>query len=430
MSVIQSEIFSTFLKEKFTKNPKDFSRMRKQTFAGTIIFMINFLTKSLSLEIVNFLSLLKRKNISQESFTKSAFVQGRGKIKPEVFIHLNQKLVEEFYSNNPGVKKGVNGFRILAMDGSRFTLPHTRELARIYGETKNQNYSYVIQAKACVLFDILNNICIGGVFSPIATDERIQAKQLLDNCHKGDLVIYDRGFPSFDFMYEHYQRGLEFLIRVRVDFNQVVKDFVQGGKLSQIVEMQPGKNSDLKGKPYDKNASIKVRLLKIVLPDGEIEILVTSLMDSKQYGQEIFKELYFKRWKIETYYDELKNKIKGEEFSGYSNQSILQDFYSTLFVSNIQTLIVSEINEELQEEQGFKKYQYKVNNSLSYGFMKDRILSLFLSQKEMAMIMEELKSLFKDHLVPIRPDRSYKRNVGKYRSRVKPIVTKNHKNSL
>ena len=105
--------------------------MRKQTFAGTIIFMINFLTKSLSLEIVNFLSLLKRKNISQESFTKSAFVQGRGKIKPEVFIHLNQKLVEEFYSNNPGVKKGVNGFRILAMDGSRFTLPHTRELARI-----------------------------------------------------------------------------------------------------------------------------------------------------------------------------------------------------------------------------------------------------------------------------------------------------------
>ena len=41
--------------------------MRKQTFAGTIIFMINFLTKSLSLEIVNFLSLLKRKNISQES---------------------------------------------------------------------------------------------------------------------------------------------------------------------------------------------------------------------------------------------------------------------------------------------------------------------------------------------------------------------------
>jgi len=226
-------------------------------------------------------------------------------------------------------------------------------------------------------------------------------------------------------MYEHYQRGLEFLIRVRVDFNQVVKDFVQGGKLSQIVEMQPGKNSDLKGKPYDKNASIKVRLLKIVLPDGEIEILVTSLMDSKQYGQEIFKELYFKRWKIETYYDELKNKIKGEEFSGYSNQSILQDFYSTLFVSNIQTLIVSEINEELQEEQGFKKYQYKVNNSLSYGFMKDRILSLFLSQKEMAMIMEELKSLFKDHLVPIRPDRSYKRNVGKYRSRVKPIVTKN-----
>lgn len=417
------------MRDNFKMEQKDFSRNRKQSFSGTILCMINFLTKSLSLEIVNFLSFLKRKEIPQESFTKSAFVQARKKIKPEVFYHLNQKLMEEFYTDNSAVKTKLNGFRILAIDGSRITLPFTKELEQIYGKAKNNTDTYVIQAKACVLYDVLNKMGIAGVLSSIDTDERIQAKQLLNNCQTGDLLIYDRGYPSFDFFYEHNQRKLDFVMRIRLGFSQVIKDFVQSGKKSRIVDIKPGKNIDLKEKVYDRNCSLKVRLVRVVLPKGEIEVLATSLLDSRQFGVEIFKELYFERWRIETYYDELKNKLKMEEFSGYSNQSIQQDFYSTLFVSNIQTLIVEELNDELKMKQN-NKYQYKVNNSLSYGFMKDRILSLFFGKDDMQDSIDELKTLFKEHLIPIRPNRSNKRNVGKYRNRIKPRITKNQKDSL
>src|SRR5690625_5307724 len=76
---------------------------------------------------------------------------------------------------------------------------------------------------------------------------------------------------------------------------------------------------------------------------------MTSLLNSKLYPTGQFKELYFKRWGVETFYDEFKNKLKVEHFSGYSNQSILQDFKATLFVSNVQTLIVSELEDELKE---------------------------------------------------------------------------------
>lgn len=68
------------------KNPKDFSRMRKHSFSGTIQFIINLLTKSLSLKIVNFLSFLKRKNIFQESFSKSTFAQARKKLILRFFV--------------------------------------------------------------------------------------------------------------------------------------------------------------------------------------------------------------------------------------------------------------------------------------------------------------------------------------------------------
>ena len=394
--------------------------------------MLNFLTRSLSIEIVNFLSFLKRKDIAQETFSKSAFVQARKKIKPEVFKHLNQRIIEEFYKDNSGVLRQFDNLRILAMDGSRLTLPFTKELEEIYGQTKNQTNTYIVQTKACVLYDLLNEICINGVLSSIDTDERTQAKQLLEHCQANDLIIYDRGYPSFELIYEHYQKNLHFLMRMPLDFSQVVKDFVASGKTSQIVEIKPGQKKSFENKPYTKSSTLKIRLLRITLNGGGIEVLATSLLDSKHYGNEVFKEIYFKRWKIETYYDELKNKLKIEEFSGYSNQSILQDFYSTLFVSNIQTLIENEINEEIEKESETKniKYQYKINTTLSYGFMKDRILELFFTKNDMNDIINELKELFKKHLIPIRPNRKFERKIGKYRTRTKPIVTKNQKNSL
>ena len=39
-----------------------------------------------------------------------------------------------------------------------------------------------------------------------------------------------------------------------------------------------------------------MRLVKVILDDGEIEILATSLLDDKIYKTNDFKILYWKRW--------------------------------------------------------------------------------------------------------------------------------------
>ena len=88
------------------------------------------------------------------------------------------KIVEEFYTDNSRVLKQFDDLRILSMDGSRLTLPFTKELEGIYGQTKNQTNTYIVQAKACILYNLLNKICINGVLSSIDTDERTQAKEL------------------------------------------------------------------------------------------------------------------------------------------------------------------------------------------------------------------------------------------------------------
>lgn len=394
--------------------------------------MINLLNKSLSIEIENFVNHLKKQCglLNFKSFTKSAFIQCRKKINPEVFKRLSNILINEFYSDNDAAIKLWNGFRLLSVDGSSITLPITKELKKLYGETKNQTKTSVVQARASVLYDVLNNYVLDGVLCSKEIGERNLALQHLSYSKARDLIIYDRGYPSYDLIYEHSTRNIDYLMRVKISFSGVTKAFINSGKTSQVVEIYPGKNINISDKQYDKKTPIKVRLIRVELPDGETELLISSLLDSKIYPHKIFKQLYFKRWKVETFYDELKNKLKVEHFSGYSNQSIVQDFNAALFVSNVQTLIVSDIEEELSHASKQTKYQYKVNTNLSYGFLKNRIVNLFFSKNDMQDIILELKTLFKKNLVPIRPNRNEHRNIGKYRRRERPKVTKNQKDAI
>ncbi|WP_171597619.1 IS4 family transposase [Marinifilum caeruleilacunae] len=405
-------------------NAKDFTRDRVLTFSTTLLFMMNFLRKSLAIEIFNFV-----KNIKTQSFSKSAFVQCRKKINPLVFKELSQVLTREFYTDNDESVKLWKGFRLLAVDGSRISLPDTKELRSKYGATKNQTATSVVQARMSVLYDVLNNYVIDGKIAPLTIGEKSMAIEHLAHTKSNDLVIYDRGYPSFDLIYEHLQLKIDCLIRVKVSFSNASKNFVESGKYSCVIDMQPGKNISLKHKNYTKNDSAKVRLIRVDLPDGTTEVLMTTLLCSKTYPTGVFKDLYLKRWGVENYYDELKNKIKVELFSGYSDQCIQQDFNAALFISNIQTLMVAELNEELQEKQK-TKYKYKVNSNLSYGFLKDRIVELFLSNKEMDVVFLELKEIFSKNLIPIRPNRNFNRHKDKYRNRVKPKVTKNQRDAL
>ena len=177
MKRVGQEIFSSSLEQDFKVAESDFTRTRKLSFSNTLLFMMNLLTKSLSIEIENFVSHLRQNCglTSCKSFTKSAFVQCRKKIQPGVFKRLSSILVEEFYTDNDFAIKLWNGFRLLAVDGSTITLPFTKELQQRYGLTKNQTNTGVIQARVSVLYDVLNHYGLDGVLSTKQIGERVLA---------------------------------------------------------------------------------------------------------------------------------------------------------------------------------------------------------------------------------------------------------------
>jgi hypothetical protein len=69
----------------------------------------------------------------------------------------------------------------------------------------------------------------------------------------------------------------------------------------------------------------------------------------------------------------VKNKLELENFSGRTENSVLQDFWACMHLSNIATIAKSEANELVQEQRAGQdnKYVYSPNVNLLIGPLKD-----------------------------------------------------------
>ena len=56
------------------------------------------------------------------------------------------------------------------------------------------------------------------------------------------------------------------------------------------------------------------------------------------------------RWEIELNYEKIKNKLRIENFSGKRRTIIEQDFYSQIYLFNLQMAIQNKAQKELEQE--------------------------------------------------------------------------------
>lgn len=69
--------------------------------------------------------------------------------------------------------------------------------------------------------------------------------------------------------------------------------------------------------------------------------------------------LYFKRWPIETKYNTMKNKLEIENFSGRTLISVQQDFYATMYISNLVAITKIMSDEEIKKWTKDKELKYE-----------------------------------------------------------------------
>lgn len=403
---IKNKINSTEFMKRNRNSEKDFTRNRKLPFASLILFMLNLVKQTLQKELTNFISLISS---SKENITKSAFSQSRRKLKAEAFIELNDTLVESFYED--GDYKKWEGFRLLAIDGTCLTLPQSDEIIKDFGFAKNNvnPKSIIPMATVSSFYDLLNGIIIDSQIDQYKISEFMLALGHLDKVGKKDLIIFDRGYAATWFFIYMNLKNVDYVVRLQRNFLQEFDSFWNSKKMSEIITLERCSEKSLKALEIlgIKFESFKIRLVKVILDNGEIEVLATSLLDEEKYPPTEFKDLYFLRWGIETNYDHLKNNVAIENFTGLSTLSVTQDFFANMFIVNLQSVIINDVQTEMDKEKKETKYEYKINRNLSLGFMKDRVVKILLSNSSKGY--EELKKLFKLEPVPIRKGRKFER---------------------
>ena len=413
INYIRNQIYSKQFLESNRKSDKDFTRKRKLTFPKIILFMLNSIKKSLQKELTEFfLNFSNEKNI-----TNSAYSQSRMKLNHTAFIELNDGIVKEFYTDN--IFDLWNGFRLLAIDGSRLQLPLSLELIEDFGFAENQGAVPVPMAQASSCYDLLNNMIINSEIDRYETSEYNLSLKHLEKCQfEKDLLIYDRYYDGMWFMFYHILKKKDFIIRMAKNSITEVQNFFNSNEESKIIEIT---KLHIDSKNQLKKLGIefipfKIRLVKVILDNGEVEVLATSLLDEKKYPNKEFKWLYGKRWGIETNFDHLKNHLMIEDFTGLSSLSVLQDFFVSMFMANMQQILISEAQDELKKQKKDTEYEYKINKNLSFGFMKDRFVKILLD-KNADRNIKDLKELFKINPSPIRKGRSFPRVFHQFRKK-------------
>ena len=157
---------------------------------------------------------------------------------------------------------------------------------------------------------------------------------------------------------------------------------------------------------------IEIRVIKVKLSTGETETLITNIFD-KGMGTAAFKKLYFLRWPVETKIDIIKNKLEIENFTGYSKKSIEQDFYATMYLTNIAAAACWEAQALADETREGKnnKYEYNINVNHAVGVLKDRfIYALSLDADAAADEIDNIINLLALRVCPVKPERSFIRN--------------------
>ena len=416
------------LRKLFTNNATDFTRNRKLTYNRTVFMIINLLKQSLSIEIQNFFEHCISESLS---CTKSALSIQRKKLKPLFFEVWNRLLVDCFYNYYGDKVKKWNGFLLIAVDGSTINLVDKEEVKNYFG-THGNHLKEVPMAGIMKFYDVLNRITVFSKIHPIKVGEKSIVAQHIDRLPEDSLSIYDRGFASFSLMYLliHQENPKHFVMRCKESFNKEVSDFMLSTDEDKIINLSPNYRAIHKMKEYGfsvfLHTKLPIRMIKVVLETGETEVLLTNLYDCKEYKKEIFKALYFMRWKIETSYNQDKNVLQLGEFSGHTLWSIEQDFYATTFVSNLQSIIEKQCEAYLSIKNKIRKHNYQINRTLSIGSMKNRIVLLMLT-KEPKIVLLELQNLFQRHLEPIRNNRNYERRKSKTKQSGKYKAITNYK---
>jgi hypothetical protein len=304
----------------------DFTRHGTLSFPVVVLFLLNLVKGALQRELDEFFQSLQGTEVAERIVTKSALCAARQKLQPTAFIELNRPRLRR-WSHEATVRRW-HGLDVRAIDGSTLRRPDTPDAIATFGQRFPSHSAPATLARLSHLDDPLNGLILDALIAPYQRDERDLLVEHLGALEVGSLLLLDMGYPAFWRFAALHTRKLDWCARVPLDSGSVVRTVLAAGQDDLVVTRQAGAEAQAacqaRGLP---TTPIRVRLIRVGLPTGEVKVLMTSWLEAETYPAQEFTELSQLRWAQDESDKCFKSRVESENWSGKSALSIRQDVH-------------------------------------------------------------------------------------------------------
>ena len=399
----------------FVKNPeKDFTRDRKLGFVQLIHFFLCMGSGCINHELMKYFYFLP-----DEVPTASAFIRQRAKLLPETFHHI----LTQFNLRFP--PKGLWGrYSLIAADGCEFNIARNPQDPSTFHPASGRSKKGFNSLHTISLYDLLSKRYLDVVIQPGRHKNEFAALcQLIDRYIYGGCPIFvaDRGFASHNVFAHALEKGCFFAIRAK-DVNtrrllaadslpqqidkwvDVILTRSKSKKKRLHPELAPFYRYICKAVPFDfitdscPEYPMRLRVVRFQIAEGVYENIITNL-PSDEFSLEQIKHIYHLRWGQEISFRDLKHTIGTANFHSKSPEYIGFEILCRMTLYNFCTIITIEV--PIKKRTG--KWEYQVNLSMAI-----KICFEFLSDR---MGPGSVNDLISRYILPIRPDRTYARQL-------------------
>lgn len=388
----------------------DMTRRRKIPADVLFRFLISKQGGSLRTEIC-------RQMRGGEEFQASALTMQRYKIKHEAFIR-----ILALFNKSIRPRNTFCGYHVVASDGSDANIPFMSSEPDLI--IQNGDNKPFCQIHVNALFD-----CLDGIYwdaemtTPSHKKEPGALLEMVSRHNYPDrsIIICDRGYQSYRLIADMNEKEQKYVIRCKDihSSSSILKRFdFQDSELDCNVSVFLTRSNKLYNSDRKKYAlvnsntefpqlptwsdeayEVRYRVVRIRLDDGSYESLVTNLAEDEMPFEKM-KDLYHLRWGEETSFFGLKYRIGMTCFNARKLEGILQEIYSALIMFNFTGAVAGCIKVDKHEGAA---YEVKTNFATSVTNIR-RFMKGTLAETDLIVRL-------KKYLIPIRPGRSFIRNL-------------------
>jgi hypothetical protein len=328
---------------------QDFTRIRKlpvnKVILSTISLVGNGNTNGTATHLGHLFRNARRSGLwpDAQAVHPSALSKARKKVPWEVFqttLHDAVDLAYDLWPDDP--QYTWNGLSVYTVDGSKFMLPATETIRKAFDPDSGLEHvgkGHYPQCLVSTLYDVFRRLPVARTIVSSHGSERDEAVALLPHVPTTSVLLFDRGYPSYDLFRRLTTVDRQFFIfrcAATCTF-PAVEAFVKSGKADATIWITPSNKALARLSPRHRKQlkAIKVRVILLQHPDGTVSVLITNLLNRARYSRQDIVDLYFRRWAVENYYKDEKVTLQIETFHSQTPNGIRQELFAAMIMTVI-----------------------------------------------------------------------------------------------